>query len=195
MYRAVALKALRRGVSLTDRRALAVLARRARIRFRKGRGGAVRTLLDGRDVTRLLRAPRVTEAASRVAVIPGVRKALVALQRAIGAGTSLVAEGRDTGTVVFPGAPLKVFLTASPEERARRRLADLRAQGHAVGLRQVLQDLRRRDRRDRRRLHSPLRPARGAIRIDNTRLQSTEVLDKLLDYVHQAHSRGHRGLG
>jgi cytidylate kinase len=183
MYRAVALKAIRSGLSFADRAGLAALAARSRITFRKSRNYAVRVFLDGTDVTLLLRRPEVTEAASLAATLPGVRKELVRKQQALGAQGGIVAEGRDIGTVVFPKADLKFFLTASPTERARRRLEELKAAGHRVSLPGVLRAILARDRRDRRRAASPLRIARGAVPIDNTKLQSAEVLDKMADYV------------
>ena len=185
MYRAVALKAVREKVSLSDSAALTRLAARAKIDF-KGRGDKVRVFLNGSDVSRSIRHPSISEAASRVAVVPGVRQAMVKQQRRIGRSGGVVAEGRDTGTVVFPGAALKFFLTASLAERARRRWRELRAAGHRVGLPQVLREARRRDVRDRSRKVAPLRAAPGAIRIDNTRLQPHQDLDILLAYVRRA---------
>lgn len=183
MYRAVGLRALEEGVDLSDGPALVRLARRCRIAFRKAPAGRVKVRVNGRDVTKAIRRPEISSAASQVAVVPGVRRALVRQQRAIGRAGSLVVEGRDTGTVVFPNAPLKFFLTANSAERARRRWRELQAAGHRVTLQRVLREVRQRDRRDRGRGASPLRPARGAIRIDNTTLQSSQVLAKLIDYV------------
>ena len=185
MYRAVGLKALRSKVNLADRAALARLAGRTRIGFR-GRGGKVRVFLDGADVTRAIRRPEVSEAASRVAVVPGVRRALVKQQQRIGRSGRIVAEGRDTGTVVFPRAPLKFFVTASLAERARRRYEEHKSAGHRMSLDQVMREVHRRDRRDKSRKVAPLKEAPGAIRIDNTRLQSRQVLDTLITYVHRA---------
>ncbi len=185
MYRAIGLQALRAKVSLSDRRALSRLAGRSRVTFRSTAGGRLRhrVFLDGEEVTRQIRRPEVSTAASRVAVIPGVRRALVREQRRLGRRGGLVAEGRDAGTVVFRKAPLKFFITASAAERARRRHAEERRMGHRVSRTQVLREIRVRDRRDRRRKVAPLRPAPGAIRIDNTRLQPHEVLAILADYV------------
>lgn len=193
MYRAIALKAVRERVPLTDAKALARLAGRTRIAFHRAAGGGNRVLLDGKDVTRQIRRPEISTAASRVAVVPGVRRALVREQRRLGRAGGLVAEGRDAGTVVFPEAPLKFFITASPAERARRRHAELRAMGHRVSLARVFRETQARDRRDCGRKVAPLRPARGAVRIDNTRLQPREVLAKLMDYVEGAQSRAARG--
>lgn len=183
MYRAVALQALRKGVDWSDPSALVRLAGRVRVTFRQGPGGGVRIFLNGREVTRSIRRPEVSSGASKVAVIPGVRKALVGQQRLLGRSGGLVAEGRDTGTVIFPHADLKVFLTADSAERARRRCRELKEAGHPMTFRQVLKEVRERDRRDRGRKIAPLRRAPGALRIDNTRLQSSEVLDTLTDYV------------
>ena len=183
MYRAVGLKALRSRTDLDDPVALAGLASRARIVFRPTKSGKVRLFLDGFDVTRAIRRPEISDAASRVAVILGVRRALVNQQRRIACAGRVVAEGRDTGTVVFPKAPLKFFITASLVERAQRRWEEHKAAGHRVSRAQVLQEVRGRDARDRGRKVAPLRPAPGSIRIDNTRLQSGQVLDILIAYV------------
>ena len=185
MYRAVGLKALRAKVNLTDRAALTRLAGRTQISF-KGHGDKVRVFLDGEEVTRSIRRPEVSEAASKVAVVPGVRKELVKQQQKIGRSGRIIAEGRDTGTVVFPQAELKFFVTASLSERARRRYQEHKAAGHRISLDRMIRDLRRRDRRDRSRKVAPLKEAPGAIRIDNTRLQSGQVLDTLIAYVQRA---------
>ena len=186
MYRAVGWRALQEGLPLNDPGRLNQLARRCRITFRKGRAGGVRVFLNGREVTRQIRQPRVAEAASHVAALRGVRRALVRQQKLIGAGGGVVAEGRDTGTVVFPQADLKVYLTASAAERARRRHAELRRAGVGIPLREVARQVRERDRRDLGRKASPLRPASGCVRIDNTRLKSTDVLARILHYVRGA---------
>ena len=165
MYRAVALLVLASPAGEP-----AALTRAARID-----AGGGRVLLDGRDVTGELRAPEVSEAASRVAADPEVRRALVAKQRGlIGAG-DWVAEGRDIGTVVAPDAALKIFLTATAEERARRRAAELGADARAVLAEQAL-----RDERDATRAHSPLRPAPGAVTLDTTDLSVEQVVDRIV---------------
>ena len=169
MYRAVALAALERG------RPAAEVARDAAIEL----GDGVR--LDGRDVTTAIRAPEVSEAASRVAGDPEVRAALVERQRALMANGDWVAEGRDIGTVVAPDAAVKVFLTASPEERARRRAAELGADERAV-----LADQALRDERDRTRAHSPLRPAPGAVELDTTGLSVDQVVERIAELVSAA---------
>jgi CMP/dCMP kinase len=163
MYRCVALLALAAPASEP-----AVLAQAARIE------PGERTLLDGRDVTGEIRAPEVAEAASRVAADPGVREALVAKQRELIAGGHWVAEGRDIGTVVAPDAELKVFLTASPAERARRRATELGADRDVVLAEQAL-----RDERDSTRKHSPLQAAPGAVMLDTTDLSVDKVVDRI----------------
>jgi cytidylate kinase len=167
MYRDVALGALER------KRPPAEVARDAAIELGDG---AVR--LDGRDVTAAIRAPAVSEAASRVAADPDVRAALVERQRGLMATGDWVAEGRDIGTVVAPDAAVKVFLTASPEERARRRAAELGADERAV-----LADQALRDERDRTRSHSPLRPAAGAVELDTTGLSVDQVVARIAELV------------
>lgn len=184
MYRAIGLKALRKKVALTDAAGLTRLAEHSRITFRKGGpSGRNRVFLDGVEVTRQVRRPAVSSAASKVAVVPGVRRALVAEQKRLGRRGGVVAEGRDTGTVVFPHAPFKFFVTASAPERARRRHAELKEMGHRASLVRVLREIHARDRRDRGRKVAPLRPAPGAVRIDNTRLKPAEVLARLVAYV------------
>ena len=178
MYRAVAWRALREGIPLRDGPRLAALARRLRIRL-VPRGRSLRVLAGSEDVTRAIRRPETAEASSRVSVHPGVRRALVATQRAMGARGGVVMEGRDIGTVVFPRADLKIYLDASPDERARRRWDELRAQRPGASLRAVLGDVTRRDRRDRRRRAAPLRPAPGALRLDTTGLSLRAVIDRL----------------
>lgn len=146
----------------------AALARGARIELGE------RTLLDGRDVSEAIRAPEVSEVASRVAADAGVRAALVASQRALIADGDWVAEGRDIGTVVAPEAELKVFLTASPEERARRRAAELGADPQTVLAEQAM-----RDERDTTREHSPLAAAPGAVLLDTSGLTVAEVVERI----------------
>jgi CMP/dCMP kinase len=139
--------------------------------------------LDGRDVTEEIRSPEVSEAASRVAADPGVREALVSTQRALIAGGDWVAEGRDIGTVVAPEAELKVFLTASPEERARRRAAELGADLHTILVEQAL-----RDERDVTREHSPLTTAPGAVVLDTSGLTVEQVVDRIATLARTASS-------
>jgi cytidylate kinase len=170
MYRGVALLSLE-----TPEREPAELARAATIDLVASPSGRPpRVLLDGRDVTEEIRAPEVSEAASLLAADPGVREALVAKQRELIASGGWVAEGRDIGTVVAPEAALKVFLTADPRERARRRAAELDAEEDMVLAEQAL-----RDERDSTRAHSPLRPASGAVTLDTTGLGVQEVVERI----------------
>jgi CMP/dCMP kinase len=173
MYRCVALLSL-----AAPGEAPAALAREARIELggarEGGAEGASRVVLDGRDVTEAIRAPEVSEIASRVAADPGVREALVAAQRELIAHGDWVAEGRDIGTVVAPDAKLKVFLTADSHERARRRASELGADLDTVLAEQTL-----RDERDSTREHSPLAPAPGAVTLDTTGLSAEEVVERI----------------
>jgi CMP/dCMP kinase len=169
MYRCVALAALRRGIDLDDGQAIAAVADEVSIAL-----GGERVELDGEDVSAEIRGPRVSEASSRVSVHPGVREAMVAGQRELIAAGRYVAEGRDIGTVVSPDSPLKIFLTASPEERARRRAAQTGEEPEAV-----LAAQRERDSRDERREHSALRPAEDAVEVDTTGLSQDEVVSRL----------------
>jgi CMP/dCMP kinase len=178
MYRCVALAALRQEVDLDDGEAVAALA--AEISISLSSEGVE---LAGEDVSAEIREPRVSEASSRVSVHPGVREAMVARQRQLIAAGRYVAEGRDIGTVVSPDSPLKVFLTAAPEERARRRAAQTGDDPEAV-----LAAQRERDSRDESREHSALRPAEDAIEIDTTGLSETQVVTQI------AKLAGERGL-
>jgi len=163
LYRLVALKAVETGIVVTAESALADAALRLDATFADG---MVR--LEGRDVTAAIRSEAVSAAASRVAVHPGVRKALLARQRAFRRPPGLVADGRDMGTVVFPDARLKVFVTASPEERARRRHKQLIEKGNSVTLEGLLLDIRERDARDSARAAGPLKAAADALILDTT---------------------------
>lgn len=178
MYRAVAWKVLHLGVRLRDRAAVAAVADAIRIRF-VPRGRTLRVHVDGCDVTRHLRTRAVDEGSSVVSTHPRVRHRMVELQRAMARGGGVVMDGRDIGSVVFPHADLKFFLDASLAERARRRHRELATRGTPADLRAVLAAVRRRDRRDRRRRASPLRPAPDAIVIDSTRLSQGGVVDRM----------------
>jgi cytidylate kinase len=168
MYRCVGLLACERPSDEP-----AALARAARIEMRDGPNAQV--VLNGRDVSEQIRAPEVSESASRVAADPGVREAIVSKQRELIAGGDWVAEGRDIGTVVAPEAELKVFLTADPSERARRRAAELGADPATVLAEQTL-----RDERDSTRAHSPLQAAPGAIMLDTTGLSAEEAVERIV---------------
>jgi CMP/dCMP kinase len=174
MYRAVALKALRRGLPLDASDELAALAGGTRIDLRQ-RDGAQQVSLDGEDVTAAIRTPEVAQAASKVALVPGVRKVLVAEQRRAGREGGVVMEGRDIGSVVFPDAQLKIFLTASPEVRAQRRWREHEQKGERIGLARTLEEIHERDRRDQERSSSPLVRAKDAVVVDSTAMDPEEV--------------------
>ena len=181
LYRLLALVALRRGVAVDDEEALVSLAGDMDIVFEPE--GVVR--LDGEDVSSAIRQEEVGNAASHVAASDAVRQALLQKQRDFRRAPGLVADGRDMGTVVFPDAGNKVFLTASAEERARRRYKQLMDKGIDVNLAGLLTDIRERDERDSNRAVSPLRPAADAVQIDTTSLSIDQVVQKLLDLLHR----------
>jgi cytidylate kinase len=176
LYRLVALKALRAGVALDDEWALAQVAAGLDVAFD---AGGVR--LDGADATESIRSEIVSAGASRVAAHPAVRAALLSRQRAFRQPPGLVAEGRDMGTVVFPDALAKVFVTATPEERARRRYKQLIAKGISITMDSLLRDIRERDERDASRAAAPLRPASDAVTLDTTDLTIDAALGAVLD--------------
>lgn len=174
MYRAVALACLRRGVDPAADAAADAVAADLSIRFAHHR-----LLLNDEDVTEAIRQPEVSHAASQVAAIPAVRARLVELQRGAAEGIDLVTEGRDQGTVVFPDAECKFFLTASPGERALRRQRELAGQGQDIPLEEILQQQTERDDRDLNRAVAPLKPAFDAEIVDTSRMPLAEVLDHL----------------
>lgn len=178
MYRAVALACLRSAVAPEDPEAASEVARSIRLDKRGDRW-----FLDGEDVSDALRSAEVSEAASVVAAHPGVREALVRQQRRLAEGRDLVTEGRDQGTVVFPDARWKFFLTAELEERARRRYRELLARGQPTELDEVREQLRQRDERDQRRVVGPLRPAPDAIVLDTTGKSVEQVVEELLKHI------------
>jgi cytidylate kinase len=180
LYRLTALAALRAGVSLDDDAALAETARTLDARFQVTDGDPpVRALLAGQPVDEALRGEDCGEAASRVAAVPGVRHALLARQRAFRRPPGLVADGRDMGTVVFPDALCKLFLTATPRERAARRHKQLIAKGISATFPALLRDIQERDRRDSERRVAPLKPATDAVRLDTSDLTADEVLARV----------------
>jgi cytidylate kinase len=174
MFRAVALAGIRAGVSLVDQDALRDLVGRIRLEMHAGR-----VLLDGEDVSGLIRSPEVSAGASVVAASPAVRPRMAALQRQIASGRDMVCEGRDQGTVVFPDAGCKFFLTADPDERFRRRLAELRERGHAVDAEALRREQEERDRRDAGRELAPMRPADDAVILDSTALSLEQVVERM----------------
>jgi cytidylate kinase len=180
LYRLTALAAVRGGVDLDDPGAVAAVAAAMEPRFEPTDDGWTRTFLDGHNVTREIRAEEVGMNASRVAAQGPVREALLERQRRFRVAPGLVADGRDMGTVVFPDAPLKIFLTASAEERARRRHKQLKDKGIGVSLRGLLRDIEARDEQDAQRSVSPLAPAEDAVLLDSTDKSIETVTDEVL---------------
>jgi cytidylate kinase len=176
LYRLVALTALRQGVAVDDERELARIAGGLEPVF-----AGDRIEIDGGDVAQAIRTPAVTSAASRIAVLAGVRQALLTRQRKFRREPGLVADGRDMGTVVFPDAALKVYVTASAEERARRRHKQLIEKGNSVIIDSLLHDIRERDARDKGRAVAPLRPADDAIVLDTTGMSIEESITFVLE--------------
>ncbi len=174
MYRALALKALRSNARFEDEDALVDLARHSRMDLR-AEDGTQRVYLDGEDVTTAIRSPEVAQASSKIAVISGVRQVLVAEQRRAGEQGGVVMEGRDIGSVVFPDADLKIFLTASPEVRAERRWREHQQKGDSIDLARTLEEIHERDRRDRERQSSPLVRAPDAVIVDSTAMDPEEA--------------------
>jgi cytidylate kinase len=183
LYRATALAARRRGVDPGDIAALVSVARALDIRFVDRPGDDPAIFVDGEEVSRALRTESTGALASTIAAIPEVRAALVARQRAFRQRPGLVADGRDMGTVIFPDATFKVFLTASPGARAERRHKQLKQKGLDATLADLLQDIEARDARDAARAVAPLRPAADAVVIDSTGLEVEAVVDRVLRLV------------
>jgi len=184
LYRLLAFAARNHGVDLTNEEALKVLAEHLDVQFGAARDGhGMVIILEGEDVTEAIRNETVGAGASQVAALPVVRTALLQRQKAFREAPGLVADGRDMGTVVFPDAPLKIFLTASAEERARRRYLQLKARGDDVNLASLLEEIRERDERDTQRAVAPLKPAEDAIQLDSTTLSIEEVLQRILSEV------------
>ena len=184
LYRLLAFAASNHGVDLTNEEAMKVLAAHLDVQFiaaADGKGQSI--ILEGEEVTDVIRNEQVGAGASQVASLPAVREALLQRQQAFKEMPGLVADGRDMGTVVFPDAPLKVFLTASAEERARRRYLQLKGKGHDVNLASLLDEIRARDERDTQRAVAPLKPAADAILLDSTELSIEDVLERILSEV------------
>lgn len=179
-YRTAALKVLQAGAALDDQIEIGRIVSSAEIQFLSS-GQAPKVSLDGKDVTTEIRSPEVTLAAARVSRLPEVRKKLISLQRSLAAGRGVVMEGRDIGTVVFPEAPLKIFLKADPEERARRRLEQNHQQGRPSTLKGTISEISNRDQLDAERKISPLVAAEDAHVIDSTHLTAEQVVDQILE--------------
>lgn len=186
MYRAVALWAQREGLNTADAHRMEQLARAAAIELAPG--GSV--LLNGEDITATIRTPEVAQGASQVAVIPGVRRALVEKQRAMGARTSVVMEGRDIGSVVFPAADVKIFLDAQAGERVHRRYLEDAGKGKTVTEESLAAQIRERDQRDSTRAEAPLTQAPDALYIDSTGLSIDQVEEAILQLVRARISNG-----
>ncbi len=180
MYRACALFMMDNNAPIDDPGRVSALLPKIDIRFR-----ATRVLLDGVDVSDRIRSPEIDQAASLISQIPPVREKLTLLQRKIAAGTNIVAEGRDMGTVVFPNADVKIFLTASPEERALRRKRQLDEHGNIIAFDIILQQIKKRDKKDREREIAPLKAAPDAVVIDSTELTAEEVVEAILKLVNR----------
>ncbi|KOO16931.1 cytidylate kinase [Vibrio xuii] len=182
IYRVLALAAIHHGVNLESEDALVPLATHLDVQF-VAEGDLVKVILEGEDVSGELRKEETGMAASKVAALPRVREALLRRQRAFAEGEGLVADGRDMGTVVFPEAEVKIFLDASAEERATRRLKQLQGKGLDVKFDDLLSEIQERDDRDRNRPVAPLRPAEDALLLDSTTMSIDEVVEKALQYI------------
>ena len=184
MYRAIGLAALRAGISPSDEDAVTALCGRVDVGVAHQPDGQ-HTLLDGEDVTGLIRTEEVSMAASTVAKFAGVRRAMVAVQQRLAATTDMLVDGRDIGLRVLPDAPVKIFLTASPESRARRRLLDLKEKGIEESFEKVLEDIILRDEQDTKRAAAPLKQAEDAVLVDSSELGFDETFAVLCDIVVQ----------
>ncbi|GAL20243.1 (d)CMP kinase [Vibrio maritimus] len=182
IYRVLALAAIHHGVDLESEDALVPLAMHLDVQF-VAEGDLVKVILEGEDVSGELRKEETGNAASKIAALPRVREALLRRQRAFNIEPGLVADGRDMGTVVFPEAPVKIFLDASAEERAQRRFKQLQLKGLDVRFDDLLSEIEERDYRDRNRAVAPLRPADDALVLDSTSLNIEQVLEKALQYI------------
>lgn len=191
IYRVLSLAALHHQIALDNEEALVPLAANLDVQFLiDSDTNAGKIILEGEDVTTTIRNEEVGAAASKVAALPRVREALLRRQRAFRTENGLIADGRDMGTVVFPDAPLKIFLTASAEERARRRFVELNERGLDVTLSGLLQDIQARDDRDMNRAVAPLVPAEDAIELDTSELNAQQVFDKVITLLDASISEG-----
>ena len=179
MYRAFALKARRDGIDLENEGDLRAALAGTNVELME-KDGQPRVRLDGRDVTTEIRTPEMSQWASKISALRPVRERMVELQRAFGARGGIVAEGRDIGTVVFPDAQVKIFLTARPEERGRRRFAELKGQGKEATLEETLGEMRQRDHRDQEREMAPLRQADDAVAVDSTGMSVDQVVETIM---------------
>jgi len=182
IYRVLAVATQHHHVSVEDEEPLIPMAAHLDVQFEISSQGESKVILEGENVTDTIRTEEIGALASKVAAFPRVREALLRRQRAFNVAPGLVADGRDMGTVVFSKAPVKVFLTASAEERAERRFNQLKEKGLDVKIGRLLDDIRQRDERDRNREVAPLIPAEGALIIDSTSLSIQEVVNKVLSF-------------
>ena len=182
IYRVLAVAAMHHQIESSDEQGLLPLASSLDVNFETDESGC-RIILEGEDVTDAIRTEEVGSVASQVASIPTIREALLRRQRAFKMEPGLVADGRDMGTVVFPNAEAKIFLTASAEERAQRRYKQLKDKGHDVSITRLLSDIQARDERDANRKVAPLVPAEDALVVDSTHLSIEQVLEKITEYV------------
>jgi len=183
IYRVLALAAMHHQIESDDEEALQPLAAHLDVQFSSDENGNVRITLEGENVTHTIRTQEVADVASKIASLPRVREALLRRQRAFAEAPGLVADGRDMGTVVFPHAEVKIFLTASPEERARRRFLELKEKGFDVNIGDLLSEIQARDERDMNRATAPLKPAADAYMLDSTSKSIEQVLEEVLNYV------------
>jgi cytidylate kinase len=181
LYRTAALAVEAAGFDVHDEQKCASVLEKSTISI-----AGEKTYLNGRDVSQEIRTQHISSLSSAIAVHPSVRKALLAIQRSFKGKTSFVAEGRDTGTVVFPDADIKFYLDAAPEERARRRQLEFTNKGTSVSMSQVLNDIESRDQRDSTRAFSPLAKAHDAIVVDTTHLKYEEVVEKILSLIQES---------
>ncbi|MDH3624030.1 MAG: (d)CMP kinase [Myxococcales bacterium] len=193
LYRGVALAARDRGISWDDEEAIVTLSGEVALSLEPGADGTPRLTIDGVDRADEIRRPEISAGASRVSAYPGVRRALLDIQRSLGRDGGVVLEGRDIGTVVFPDAEVKLFLTASAEERARRRARDLQDRGMTADKNQILSQIRSRDKADSTRPIAPLRPAEDAVILDSTSLDLDAVVEHVLELVRSCDSSGSPG--
>ena len=182
IYRVLAVATQYHHLSFEDEESLIPIAAHLDVQFNISKQGDSQVILEGENVTDCIRTEEIGSLASKVAAFPRVREALLRRQRAFSVAPGLVADGRDMGTVVFSNAPVKVFLTATAEERAERRFNQLKNKGHDVKIGRLLDDIRQRDERDRNREVAPLIPAEGALIIDSTELTISEVVNKILSF-------------
>ena len=185
IYRVLGVATQHHGISVDEEEPLIPVAAHLDVQFTINKDGESQVILEGEDVSNSIRTEEVGALASKVAAFPRVREALLRRQRAFRVLPGLVADGRDMGTVVFKDAPVKIFLTATAEERAERRFNQLKAKGFDVKIGRLLDDIRQRDERDQNRSVAPLVPAEGALIIDSTELSIEEVVSKILSFCNE----------